>query len=187
MPTSQATLILREVESGEPISAKTRAFQRRRLQNRFHRFILKAFREQQRKNGLTQKQLAERIDSRPEQVNRWLSISGNLTLNTISDLLLGMAVDLDDPSATPLLELAREVEQEIVPIIVRDAVNALPMIHPVVFVLQTPEANISQHEAPANTQQQSAASSVDAATLSYLMQKKVSDLGAFVNERSATT
>lgn len=186
MPTSQATLILREVERGQPISARTRAFQRRRLQNRFHRFILKTFREQQRK-GLTQKQLAERIDSRPEQINRWLSIPGNLTLNTISDLLLGMAVDLDDPSATPLLELAREVEQEIVPISVREAVNALPMIHPAVFVLQIPEANISQHEAPANTQHQSAASSVDAATLSYLMQKKVSDIGAFVNERSATT
>jgi transcriptional regulator with XRE-family HTH domain len=107
MPTSQAMSILHEVERSKPISEKTRAFQRRRLQNRFHRFLLTMFRQQQ-KNGLTQKELADRIGTRPEQVNRWLSIPSNLTLNTIADLLLGMAVDLDDPSATPLSVLAEE-------------------------------------------------------------------------------
>jgi hypothetical protein len=109
MPTSQATLILHEVERERPISAKTKTFQHRRMQNRFHRFLLKTFREQEKK-GLTQKKLAERIGSRPEQINRWLSFPGNLTLNTICDLLLGMGVDLDDPSATSLLELAIEAE-----------------------------------------------------------------------------
>jgi transcriptional regulator with XRE-family HTH domain len=163
MPTSQATLILREVEHGKPISAKTRAFQRRRLQNRFHRFILRTFREQQRKNGLTQKQLAERIDSRPEQVNRWLSISGNLTLNTISDLLLGMAVDLDDPSATPLLDLAHESEQEtgLPTIIIREAIlNALSVEPPVAFI-RLAEPNVATKEAVANTYQQSIGHSFD--------------------------
>lgn len=107
MPTSQAMSILHEVEQSKPISEKTRAFQRRRLQNRFHRFLLTMFRQQQ-KHGLTQKELADRIGTRPEQVNRWLSIPSNLTLNTMADLLLGMAVDLDDPSATPLSVLAEE-------------------------------------------------------------------------------
>jgi len=110
MPTSQATSILREITNSKPISEKTRAFQRRRLQNRFYRFILKTFKEQQ-KNGLTQKELAERIHSRPEQINRWLSIPGNLTLNTIADLLLGMGVDLDDPSSTPLTKLVEQAER----------------------------------------------------------------------------
>ncbi len=125
MLISQATSILHEVEHSKPISAKTRAFQHRRMQNRFHRFILKTFREQQKKTGLTQKELAERIDSRPEQINRWLSIPGNLTINTICDLLLGMAVDLDDPSATSLADLAQATENKPVPQEVRGAASSI--------------------------------------------------------------
>lgn len=124
MPTSQAMLILNEVEHSKPISAKTRAFQHRRLQNRFQRFLLRTFRQQHRKTGLIQKALADRIDSRPEQVNRWLSIPGNLTLNTICDLLLGMGVDLDDPSATPLADLAAETDQKIAPQEIQKAANS---------------------------------------------------------------
>lgn len=110
MPISQATLLLSEVEHNKPISAKTRDFQHRRFQNRYHEFLLSVFEEQQKKTGLTKKELAARIDCRPEQVTRWLSIPNNLTLNTICDLLLGMAVDLDDPSATTLVELAQEAD-----------------------------------------------------------------------------
>ncbi len=107
MPTSQIS-ILSEIEQGKPISLRTRKYYRRRLQNKFHRLILQAFREQEKKVKLTQKQLADRIDSRPEQVNRWLGIASNLTLSTLSDLLLGIAVDLDDPSVTPISELVEE-------------------------------------------------------------------------------
>jgi transcriptional regulator with XRE-family HTH domain len=130
MPTSQATTILHEVEEGKPISGKTRAFQHRRLQNRFQRFILRTFREQQKKKGLTQKELAQRIDSRPEQINRWLSIPGNLTLNTVCDLLLGMGMDLDDPSATPLEELAGDAEQADAPVEIQKAVNSVQIGQP---------------------------------------------------------
>lgn len=107
MPTSQ-TSILSEIEQGKPISSRTRNYYRRRLQNKFHRLILQAFREQEKKVRLTQKQLADRIKSRPEQVNRWLGIASNLTLSTLSDLLLGIAVDLDDLSVTPISELVEE-------------------------------------------------------------------------------
>ena len=74
MPISQ-TSILSEIEQGKPISLRTRNYYRRRLQNKFHRLILQAFREQEKKVRLTQKQLADRIESRPEQVNRWLGIA----------------------------------------------------------------------------------------------------------------
>ena len=110
MPTSQATLILHEVENSKPISSRTREFQHRRFQNRIYRFLSQIFKEQQKK-GLTKKELAERIDSRPEQINRWLSVPSNLTINTICDLLVGMGMDLDDPSATSLEDLAHETEQ----------------------------------------------------------------------------
>ncbi len=111
MPTSP-TSILSEIEISKPISKKTRAFYRRRLQSRIHRLIRKAFREQREKAGLTQKQLADRIQSRAEQINRWLNVPSNLTLDTISDLLLGMAVDLDDPSTTPIVDLVAEEEEQ---------------------------------------------------------------------------
>lgn len=41
--------------------------------------------------GATQAQLASRIGKRADQVSRWLSNPGNLTLDTISDLLLGLS------------------------------------------------------------------------------------------------
>jgi hypothetical protein len=105
MPTSPMS-ILSEIEHGNPISLKTRAFYRRRFQNLFHRLVVRAFRE----TGLNQKQLADRIDSQTSQVNRWLGIPGNWTLNTISDLLLGMGVDLDDPSFVRIADLLRNAE-----------------------------------------------------------------------------
>jgi len=116
MLTSPKTSILSEIQTGKPISAKTRAFYRRRVRNLFHRLVLRAFREQEKKTGLTQKQLAERIDSSPAQINRWLGMPNNWTLNTISDLMLGMAVDLDDPSYTSIADLvAQNASTEFVP------------------------------------------------------------------------
>ena len=111
MPTSQM-LILSEIEKGRPISARTRAYYRRRLQNRIHRLVSQAFKQQQRSTKLTQKELAARIGSDKAQLNRWLGIPGNWTLNTISDLLLGMAVDLDDPSITPIKDLIEDGHQK---------------------------------------------------------------------------
>jgi transcriptional regulator with XRE-family HTH domain len=107
MPTSQMS-ILSEIRGTKPISARTKAYYRRRLQNLMHRLILKAFRDEAKKTGLTQKELAKRIGSRPEQVNRWLGIPNNLTLNTIADMLLGIGVDLDYPTVTSIENLVLE-------------------------------------------------------------------------------
>jgi ribosome-binding protein aMBF1 (putative translation factor) len=109
MLTSQ-TSILSEIQGRKPISKRTKAYYRRRLQNRFHRLILTAFREQQKRNGLNQKQLAQKIDKDKSKVNRWLGIPSNLTLETISDLLLGLGVDLDDPSVTPIADLVHDAD-----------------------------------------------------------------------------
>ncbi|HTT76778.1 MAG TPA: helix-turn-helix transcriptional regulator [Candidatus Binataceae bacterium] len=113
--TISQTSILSEIENGNPISLRTRTYYRRRLQNRIHRLISQTFKQQQKSNGLTQKTLAERIDIDKAQLNRWLGISGNWTLNTLSDLLLGMAVDLDDPSVTNIADLVGQSTSHVPP------------------------------------------------------------------------
>jgi transcriptional regulator with XRE-family HTH domain len=184
MPTSQATLILHEVEHSKPISAKVRAFQHRRLQNRFQRFILKTFREQQKKKGLTQKELAQRIDSRPEQVNRWLSIPANLTLNTICDLLLGMAVDLDEPSATCLEDLAASaVDRVDAPVEIQEAVNSIQIEQPPLPYLLSIGLR-TQVESQANTIIQPSTAVRRFARLDNPSQGTFLDIGAhFLNDR----
>jgi transcriptional regulator with XRE-family HTH domain len=114
MPTSQ-TSILHEIENGKPISLRTRLLYRRRLQNRVQRLLRKAFRDEQKRTNLTQKELAERIDKDKSKVNQWLSIPSNLTLDTISDLLLGLGFDLDEFSITRMADLIYEADQMTVP------------------------------------------------------------------------
>jgi hypothetical protein len=114
MPISPKTSLLSELRDSKPISAKKLAYYRRRFQNRIHALILKTFLEQEEKTGLTQKDLAARVGHRPETINRWLSIAGNWELNTVSDLLLGMLVDLDDPSVTPVVDLVTQKEKQLV-------------------------------------------------------------------------
>jgi len=109
MSTSQ-TSILHEIVYGKPISLRTRLLYRRRLQNRVQRLLHRAFRDEQKRTGLTQKEFAERIEKDKSKVNQWLSIPSNLTLETISDLLLGLGVDLDDLSVTPIADLIHETE-----------------------------------------------------------------------------
>jgi transcriptional regulator with XRE-family HTH domain len=106
MPTSQ-TLILDEIIQ-KPIPLRTRLLYRRRLQNQIQRMLRTAFRDEQKRTGLTQKELAERIGKDKSKVNQWLSIASNLTLETISDLLLGLGVDLDELSFTPFRNLVDE-------------------------------------------------------------------------------
>jgi transcriptional regulator with XRE-family HTH domain len=109
------TSILREIAHGKPISLRTRLLYRRRLQNRVQRLLRKVFRDEQQRTGLTQKELAERVDKDKSKVNQWLSIASNLTLETISDLLLGLGVDLDELSVTPMADLIYEADSKTVP------------------------------------------------------------------------
>src|ERR1700722_18727441 len=101
--TNSHTSILHEI-THKPISLRTRLLYRRRLQNRLQRLLRRAFRDEQKRTGLTQKELAERIGKDKSKVNQWLSIASNLTLETISDLLLGLGVDLDELSFTPIAD-----------------------------------------------------------------------------------
>lgn len=87
---------------GPPIPEAKRVYFQERLRNRFFEFLLNRFLEQQ-KRGLTKAKLARRIGKTPDVVNRWLGAPSNLTLDTISDLLLGIAAEELEMGAMSLL------------------------------------------------------------------------------------
>ena len=94
MPTSQMQL-LNEISAGHDgpqIPPAKLAYFQERMRDRVFDFIIGLFLREQ-KNGLNKAKLGRRIGKRPEVVNRWLGGPSNLTLDTISDLLLGIAAE----------------------------------------------------------------------------------------------
>jgi transcriptional regulator with XRE-family HTH domain len=73
-----------------PLSAGTVAYFQDRLRTRLYDLVIREL-ENYKAQGMTQAQLATRIGKRPDQVSRWLSGPGNWTLDTVSDLLLGIS------------------------------------------------------------------------------------------------
>jgi hypothetical protein len=55
---------------------------------------LSEFARQESENETSRADLARRIGRKPEQITRWLGSPGNWTLDTVSDLLLGMGLEL---------------------------------------------------------------------------------------------
>lgn len=76
--------------SAEKISSADLAYFQDRLRSRLYDLVLTEF-ENAREIGLTQAMLARRLGKRPEQINRWLSSPGNWTLETVSNLLIGIS------------------------------------------------------------------------------------------------
>jgi hypothetical protein len=107
MSTSH-TQLLKEIEAGHDgpaIPPAKLAYFQERLRGRIFDFILGIFLEEQ-KNGLTQAKLARRIGRKAEVVNRWLGTPSNLTVDTISDLLVGIAAAEPNLSRASLLKRA---------------------------------------------------------------------------------
>jgi hypothetical protein len=104
MTISHAQL-LKEIEAGHdgpPIPPAKLAYFQERLRGRIFDFILGIFLDEQ-KNGLTQAKLARRIGRTADVVNRWLGAPSNLTVDTISDLLVGIAAEEPSLSRSSLL------------------------------------------------------------------------------------
>jgi hypothetical protein len=87
------TAFLSEItDSSNVISAGKRAYFQERFRNQLYNLIISEFVKRQNADPhFTQSSLARRIEKRPEQINRWLSSPGNWTIDTISDLLLGIS------------------------------------------------------------------------------------------------
>lgn len=103
MSTSRTPSFLFEMAKGLPIPLEKRAYFHARLTNRIYNFILRKFLQQQEAGKLTKAELARRIERKPEVISRLLGAPGNWTLETISDLLLGIAGEELDPASSSIL------------------------------------------------------------------------------------
>lgn len=93
MTTFQPTPFLSDVLSGERIPEGKLAYFRARLSNRLHELVLSAFLKLEQQQKISKASLAKRLGRKPEQISRWLGAPGNWTIETFSDLLLGMGVE----------------------------------------------------------------------------------------------
>ncbi len=78
-------------------SARDIAYYRRRYENCCFEKLVAWIAEECQKQQITKKDLAERMGKDPGQVSRLLSAPSNLTLNTISDLLLAFDAEAEPP------------------------------------------------------------------------------------------
>jgi hypothetical protein len=92
---------------GEPISESKLVYLQERLRGRFFDFLIERFENARNNSGLNQAKLARRIRKPPEVVNRWLGAPSNLTLDSMSDLLAGIAAEEPDFSPSSLLGRAK--------------------------------------------------------------------------------
>lgn len=79
----------------EGVSAFHIAYYNERLRNNVFGAVMEAFYNEAKAGRITKAQLARRLDKRPEQISRWFSGPSNLTLDTVSMLLLGIGAELD--------------------------------------------------------------------------------------------
>jgi hypothetical protein len=115
MPTFQ-TQLLSEIAAGHDgpmIPESKRVYFQERFRGRIFDFLVGRFVREQ-KNGLTKAVLARRIGKPPEMINRWLGMPSNLTLDTMSDLLLGICAEELTPKSEPILD--RSPQMQVTPI-----------------------------------------------------------------------
>lgn len=79
----------------EPIDRGTLIYHRERLRNRIHECVYRALLVRHEQDGVTRADLAARLGKDKAQISRWLSGPSNWTLDTVSDLLLALNVDLE--------------------------------------------------------------------------------------------
>jgi hypothetical protein len=95
MTSSAMQDFLSEVVREGPIPANKLAYFQTRLSGNVHQAMLKVFALLERQSDSTRRDLAHRIGRKPEQITRWFSYPGNLTLGTVSDIFIGMGYELE--------------------------------------------------------------------------------------------
>jgi hypothetical protein len=78
-----------------PLRDREIFYYRQRNKNRVFEKIAMLFVEEAERRGVTKKQIAELLKKDTGLITRWLSGPNNLTLDTISDLLLALGAEMD--------------------------------------------------------------------------------------------
>lgn len=81
----------------DPKSRRDIAYYQQRYRNRVFSVLIAFIAEQAEKYGLTKKDIAERLNKDPALISRLLKEPSNLTLDTISDLLLAFNAEPEPP------------------------------------------------------------------------------------------
>lgn len=84
-----------DTSRNEPVSKRDIHYYRRRQRNRVFAALTAFFTEESERDGITKRRIAERLGKDPAQITRWLSEPSNLTLDTISDLLMALHAEMD--------------------------------------------------------------------------------------------
>lgn len=104
MTSSLPTTFLSEIAEGDHvISENTLAYLQERAKMRLYDYIVRKFLERE-EDGLTRAQLARRIGKSPEIVTRLLGAPGNWTIETVADLLVGIASEELKPDSESLID-----------------------------------------------------------------------------------
>jgi len=103
MTTFQKTSVLEEIKGDSPFSKETQAYLGERLRNNYYDFILTKFVEAQEKEGLTQAQIARRLNLGPDRVSKLLGAPGNWTIDTIAGLLAAISREEAIPTSRSYL------------------------------------------------------------------------------------
>ena len=100
--TSQTPFLSELATESETIPPSRLSYFQERLRNNLYSHILRRFRERE-VDGFTKAALARRIGYDPARVTKLLGGPGNWTIDTISDLLLGIGAEELIPTSEPVL------------------------------------------------------------------------------------
>ena len=106
MTTFRTTPVKSELAGDEPLSDYALGYLNERVRNSFYDYVLRRFHEAEEKENLTKAKLARRLGLEPARVTRLLGSPGNWTLDTVSELLVGICREELRPQSEPYLERA---------------------------------------------------------------------------------
>jgi len=91
--TSRTISVWTEFNESSQLSKKELGYFRGRLSNKLYQTVIGEFRKRESAR-FSKAKLARRIRKKPEQITRLLAGPGNWTIDTVSDLLLGLGFEL---------------------------------------------------------------------------------------------
>ncbi len=81
---------------------------RQRFKNRSFNRLAAFFAQEAEQRGITKRVIADRLGKDPAQITRWLTNGpGNLTMDTLSDLLFAMEAEAEPPVIIRLADRAK--------------------------------------------------------------------------------